>query len=128
MSIRLSGTLFGAMVHVWIGGTTLIFFFSRNGSPILVTLVSFWHFAVYRHLPLTPSIAFTSILGMVQLPQLPSCLINETFVVFSEMKFALSALPETFINMLQVKKLSLPSILYLSHNRALYLSVVSKNT
>ncbi|KDR79985.1 hypothetical protein GALMADRAFT_242167 [Galerina marginata CBS 339.88] len=54
-----------------------------NGSPILVTLVSFWHFAVVRQQPLTPSIAFTSIL------------------VFSEMKFALSALPETFINMLQ---------------------------
>ncbi|PPQ81930.1 hypothetical protein CVT25_013778 [Psilocybe cyanescens] len=54
-----------------------------NGSPILVTLVSFWHFAVYRKEALTPSIAFTSIL------------------VFSEMKFALSALPETFINMLQ---------------------------
>ncbi|KAF8178248.1 multidrug resistance-associated ABC transporter [Pholiota molesta] len=54
-----------------------------NGSPILVTLVSFWHFAIYRGEALTPSIAFTSIL------------------VFSEMKFALSALPETFINMLQ---------------------------
>ncbi|KAH9478408.1 ABC transporter 7 [Psilocybe cubensis] len=54
-----------------------------NGSPILVTLVSFWHYAIYRKEALTPSIAFTSIL------------------VFSEMKFALSALPETFINMLQ---------------------------
>ncbi|KAF8955330.1 multidrug resistance-associated ABC transporter [Flammula alnicola] len=54
-----------------------------NGSPILVTLVSFWHFAIFRGQALTPSIAFTSIL------------------VFSEMKFALSALPETFINMLQ---------------------------
>ncbi|KAF9484310.1 multidrug resistance-associated ABC transporter [Pholiota conissans] len=54
-----------------------------NGSPILVTLVSFWHFAIYRGEALTPSIAFTSLL------------------VFTEMKFALSALPETFINMLQ---------------------------
>ncbi|TFK38174.1 multidrug resistance-associated ABC transporter [Crucibulum laeve] len=54
-----------------------------NGSPILVTLVSFWHFAIVRKQPLTPSIAFTSI------------------IVFSEMKFALNALPETFINMLQ---------------------------
>ncbi|KAF9051842.1 multidrug resistance-associated ABC transporter [Panaeolus papilionaceus] len=54
-----------------------------NGSPILVTLISFWHFAIVRQQPLTPSIAFTSIL------------------VFSEMKFSLSALPETFINMLQ---------------------------
>ncbi|CAA7268235.1 unnamed protein product [Cyclocybe aegerita] len=54
-----------------------------NGSPILVTLVSFYHFAIVRGQLLTPSIAFTSIL------------------VFSEMKFALSALPETFINLLQ---------------------------
>lgn len=34
-----------------------------NGSPILVTLVSFWHFAVVRQQILTPSIAFTSIIG-----------------------------------------------------------------
>ncbi|TBU28095.1 multidrug resistance-associated ABC transporter [Dichomitus squalens] len=54
-----------------------------NGSPILVTLVSFWHFAVVRKQVLTPSIAFTSI------------------SVFNEMKFALNALPETLINMLQ---------------------------
>ncbi|KAG6829812.1 hypothetical protein H0H87_010041 [Tephrocybe sp. NHM501043] len=54
-----------------------------NGSPILVTLVSFWHFAVVRGEVLTPSIAFTSI------------------IVFNEMKFALNALPETFINLLQ---------------------------
>lgn len=55
----------------------------RNGSPILVTLVAFFHYAVIRKQPLTPSIAFTSI------------------IVFNEMKFALNALPETFINMLQ---------------------------
>ncbi|KAH7925080.1 hypothetical protein BV22DRAFT_1195420 [Leucogyrophana mollusca] len=54
-----------------------------DGSPILVTIVSFWHFAIIRNQTLTPSIAFTSIL------------------VFNEMKFALNALPETFINMLQ---------------------------
>lgn len=53
------------------------------GSPILVTLVSFWHFAVVRHQSLTPAIAFTSIL------------------VFAEMRYALNALPETFINLLQ---------------------------
>lgn len=35
--------------------------FNRNGSPILVTLVSFWHFAVVREQVLTPSIAFTSV-------------------------------------------------------------------
>ncbi|KAG6812192.1 hypothetical protein H0H92_003997 [Tricholoma furcatifolium] len=54
-----------------------------NGSPILVTLVSFWHYAVVRGEVLTPSTAFTSIM------------------VFNEMKFALNALPETFINLLQ---------------------------
>ena len=35
----------------------------RNGLPILVALVSFWHFSIVRQQPLTPSIAFTSILG-----------------------------------------------------------------
>ncbi|TRM63381.1 P-loop containing nucleoside triphosphate hydrolase protein [Schizophyllum amplum] len=54
-----------------------------NASPILVTLVAFWHFAVLRGQPLGPATAFTSIM------------------VFTEMKFALNALPETFINMLQ---------------------------
>ncbi|KAN0125580.1 multidrug resistance-associated ABC transporter [Russula decolorans] len=54
-----------------------------NASPMVVTLVSFFHFAVYRHQALTPSVAFTSV------------------AVFSEMKFALNALPETLINMLQ---------------------------
>lgn len=58
--------------------------FYRNSSPILVTLVSFWHFTVIRKQDLTPTIAFTSI------------------IVFNELKFALNALPETFINMLQV--------------------------
>ncbi|KAF8205439.1 multidrug resistance-associated ABC transporter [Mycena galopus ATCC 62051] len=54
-----------------------------NGSPMLVTLVSFWHYAVVRKEILTPSVAFTSI------------------IVFNEMKFALNALPETLINLLQ---------------------------
>ncbi|KAH9932951.1 ATP-binding cassette transporter [Fomitopsis serialis] len=54
-----------------------------GASPIIVALVSFWHFAVVRGQVLTPSIAFTSI------------------SVFNELKFALNALPETFINMLQ---------------------------
>ncbi|KAJ6577627.1 multidrug resistance-associated ABC transporter [Mycena capillaripes] len=53
-----------------------------NGSPMLVTLVSFWHFAVVRKEILTPATAFTSVL-------------------FNEMKFALNALPETLINLLQ---------------------------
>ncbi|KAI0806225.1 multidrug resistance-associated ABC transporter [Irpex lacteus] len=54
-----------------------------NGSPILVTLVAFWHFSIIRGQTLTPSIAFTSI------------------SIFEELKFALNALPETLINMLQ---------------------------
>lgn len=33
----------------------------RDGSPILVTIVAFWHFAVVRGQTLTPSIAFTSV-------------------------------------------------------------------
>ncbi|KAF7972890.1 hypothetical protein HWV62_16688 [Athelia sp. TMB] len=54
-----------------------------NGSPILVTLVAFWHFTVVRGEELTPAIAFTSI------------------TIFNELKYALNALPETFINILQ---------------------------
>ncbi|EIW78464.1 multidrug resistance-associated ABC transporter [Coniophora puteana RWD-64-598 SS2] len=54
-----------------------------DASPVLVTIISFWHFAMVRQQTLTPSIAFTSI------------------QIFSLMKFALNALPETFINMLQ---------------------------
>ncbi|KAG2008576.1 ATP-binding cassette transporter [Coprinopsis cinerea AmutBmut pab1-1] len=53
-----------------------------SGSPLLVTLVAFWHFAVVRQQPLTPSIAFTSI------------------IVFSDMKYALNGLPQTLINIL----------------------------
>jgi hypothetical protein len=33
----------------------------RSASPILVTLVAFWHFTVIRQEILTPSIAFTSV-------------------------------------------------------------------
>ncbi|KAH7344787.1 multidrug resistance-associated ABC transporter [Rhizoctonia solani] len=56
-----------------------------NSTPAitLVTLVSFFHFAVVRQQTLTPSIAFTSL------------------TVFNEMRFALNTLPETFINILQ---------------------------
>ncbi|KIJ61804.1 hypothetical protein HYDPIDRAFT_183028 [Hydnomerulius pinastri MD-312] len=54
-----------------------------DASPLVVTLVSFWHFAVWRGQTLTPSIAFPSVR------------------LFQEMRFALNALPETFINMLQ---------------------------
>ncbi|EJU00344.1 multidrug resistance-associated ABC transporter [Dacryopinax primogenitus] len=59
------------------------FTFIWLASPVLVTLVSFWHFSVIRGQVLTPSIAFTSV------------------SVFNELRFALSALPETFINMMQ---------------------------
>jgi len=72
----------------------------RNGSPILVTLVSFWHFAIVRQQILTPSIAFTSIMSKDE--PATRLQISHVVLVFSEMKFALSALPETFINMLQV--------------------------
>ncbi|KLO19366.1 ATP-binding cassette transporter [Schizopora paradoxa] len=50
-----------------------------SATPLIVTLVSFWHFAVFRGQLLTPSIAFTSI------------------AIFSELRFALSSLPETII-------------------------------
>ncbi|EIW78632.1 multidrug resistance-associated ABC transporter [Coniophora puteana RWD-64-598 SS2] len=54
-----------------------------DSSPLIVTLVAFWHFSVWRGEALTPSIAFPTIL------------------VFQEMRFAFNALPETFVNMLQ---------------------------
>ncbi|KAH8986254.1 ATP-binding cassette transporter [Lactarius hatsudake] len=54
-----------------------------NASPIVVTLVTFFHFAVIKNETLTPSVAFTSV------------------AILSELKFALNALPETLINMLQ---------------------------
>ncbi|KAK7047463.1 hypothetical protein VNI00_006694 [Paramarasmius palmivorus] len=54
-----------------------------NATPILVTLVAFFHYTVIRGQELTPSVAFTSI------------------AVFNELKFALNALPETLINVLQ---------------------------
>ena len=60
---------------------TLILKFSyRNGLPILVTLVSFWHFAIVRQQPLTPSIAFTSILGDCQVGFVHSVLTNLKFL------------------------------------------------
>jgi hypothetical protein len=35
--------------------------YDRNASPMVVTLVSFLHFAVFRRQTLTPSVAFTSV-------------------------------------------------------------------
>ncbi|KAJ8082867.1 hypothetical protein PM082_008724 [Marasmius tenuissimus] len=54
-----------------------------SATPILVTLVAFFHFTVIRGQQLTPHIAFTSI------------------AVFNELEFALNTLPETLINTLQ---------------------------
>ncbi|KAF7296399.1 Multidrug resistance-associated ABC transporter protein [Mycena chlorophos] len=54
-----------------------------NGIPVVITLVSFYHYAVIRGMELKPSIAFTSIL------------------VFNEIRFALDLLASTFINMIQ---------------------------
>ena len=62
---RVSGIPFG----LWYRSAKLILVqkcFYRNGLPITVTLVSFWHFAIVRQQTLTPSIAFTSILGDCQ--------------------------------------------------------------
>ena len=97
----------------------------------MVTLVAFYHFAVVREQVLTPSIAFTSVrapahththshkIFILSFHSIfsPDCRrVADGFVmasnwamltlarraVFSEMKFALNALPETLINMLQV--------------------------
>ncbi|KAK1225083.1 hypothetical protein PQX77_011952 [Marasmius sp. AFHP31] len=54
-----------------------------SATPILVTLVAFFHFTVIRGQQLTPHIAFTSI------------------AVFNELEFALNTIPETLINTLQ---------------------------
>ena len=86
---------------------------NRNGLPILVTLVSFWHFAIVRQQTLIPSIAFTSILGDCRVGFVRGVLTDIIFyAVFSEMKYALSALPETLIKMLQVCSLLLPTYMY----------------
>ena len=52
-------------------------------TPVVVTLVAFVHYVWWRQLPLTPSIAFTAI------------------AVFGELRFALMALPETFVSVIQ---------------------------
>ena len=89
---------------------------NRNGLPILVTIVSFWHFAIVRQQTLTPSIAFTSIIGSYQVGFVRGVLTDITlYEVFSEMKYAFSALPETFINMLQVCSLLFHTYMYSHH-------------
>jgi len=36
-----------------------------GGAPVFVSLVAFWHYAVVRQIDLTPSVAFTSLLGVL---------------------------------------------------------------
>ncbi|ORZ17379.1 P-loop containing nucleoside triphosphate hydrolase protein [Absidia repens] len=59
------------------------FNFLWQGSPILVTVVSFWSFTKLEGKDLTAPIAFTAI------------------TVFNELRFALNVLPEVFIEWLQ---------------------------
>ncbi|ORY91324.1 P-loop containing nucleoside triphosphate hydrolase protein [Syncephalastrum racemosum] len=54
-----------------------------QGSPLLVTIISFWSYTVIQGNDLTAATAFTSI------------------AIFNELRFALNALPETFIEFLQ---------------------------
>ncbi|KAL5522541.1 hypothetical protein ACEPAG_8557 [Sanghuangporus baumii] len=61
----------------------LLFVTVWNISPLLVTLVAFWHFTVVRGQALTPSVAFTSI------------------AIFSKLKFALNAIPGTLVKTVQ---------------------------
>ncbi|KAI7904063.1 P-loop containing nucleoside triphosphate hydrolase protein [Cokeromyces recurvatus] len=61
----------------------VLFTFLWQGSPILVTLVSFWSFTKLEGQQLTAPIAFTAI------------------TVFNELRFALNILPEVFIEWLQ---------------------------
>ncbi|KAI8378125.1 P-loop containing nucleoside triphosphate hydrolase protein [Choanephora cucurbitarum] len=61
----------------------VLFSFIWQGSPILVTLVSFWSFTKLEGQQLTAPIAFTAI------------------TVFNELRFALNVLPEVFIEMTQ---------------------------
>lgn len=52
-------------------------------TPVVVTVVSFLHYTLVRGQQLTPSVAFTSV------------------AVFAELRYALNAIPETFIQALQ---------------------------
>ena len=54
-----------------------------DSSPFLVSITAIAHYTLWRGLPLTPAIAFTSV------------------SVFNEMQFALNGLPECFIGLLQ---------------------------
>jgi ABC-type multidrug transport system fused ATPase/permease subunit len=54
-----------------------------QAAPILVTAVSFWHFTAIRGEYLSPAVAFTSI------------------AVFAELKWVMSALPETIISIVK---------------------------
>lgn len=56
---------------------------SLTSSPLLLIFAAFVHFVWWRGIALSPSIAFTAV------------------AVFSELRFALNALPETAISVLQ---------------------------
>ncbi|KAF9459133.1 multidrug resistance-associated ABC transporter [Collybia nuda] len=56
-----------------------------GGAPILVTLVSFWHFTMVRRQILSPSIAFTSVSDFI----------------FSEIRYPLTFFPEVLTKSLQ---------------------------
>ncbi|OAD72486.1 hypothetical protein PHYBLDRAFT_65471 [Phycomyces blakesleeanus NRRL 1555(-)] len=64
--------------------SNVLFNFVWKGSPLLVTLVSFWSFTSLQGNPLTAATAFTSI------------------AVFNELRYALNALPELFIQLGQI--------------------------
>ncbi|KAI9018109.1 P-loop containing nucleoside triphosphate hydrolase protein [Phycomyces nitens] len=61
----------------------IIFGLLWQGSPILVTVISFWYFTKIEGNELTAPVAFTAI------------------SVFNELRFALNILPETFTELLQ---------------------------
>ncbi|KAH9947499.1 multidrug resistance-associated ABC transporter [Amylocystis lapponica] len=73
-----------------------------NASPILVTLISFWHFAVIRKEVLTLQSHSRRLAVCCTVHLNLASMTYNAVLVFNEMKYALNALPETFINMLQV--------------------------
>lgn len=124
ISQRFSGTGYGEQSPAPYNLLPTWFDPDRNASPMIVTLVAFFHFAVIKNQTLTPSVAFTSVritshgVNHLLMKLCRNCHNYRSLVsvvhyfdgfgvdsispVFSEMKFALNALPETLINMLQV--------------------------
>jgi hypothetical protein len=76
--------------------------FIFTATPILVTLVAFWHYAVIRQQPLTPSVAFTSVgLNRLATYRHIAHLVSQ-LIVFADLKYAMNVLPEDIIKILQV--------------------------